>query len=106
MWDVHAELSSSFCMSYDFDDCADRSPPQTNVEPMDPHDLESVVILMELAAISLTQKPGDQFTREELLCEARRYSGDDINPSEEDMGIVLPFVRFLRKTPGKKYTLK
>ena len=87
-------------MPYDFDEALDKRPPQIEVEPLEPSDLESIVTLLSLAAILLTSGPGTTFTLEELLREARTM-GD---LSEEDVRIVLPELRFLKrvKTRGEE----
>lgn len=92
-------------MSYDFDDCADRHAPIIKMEPMDSHDLEAIVTLLEITAIMLTNKSGDQFTKEELVAEAHRISGRDFALHQVDVDIVFPFLKFLKKHPGKKYEL-
>lgn len=91
-------------MSYDSDDGLPLI--RLTIKAMDSRDLETIIMLLELAAISLTPTPDSQFTREELLREANAYGGDDISLHEIDVDIVLPMVKFLKKVPGKKYQLK
>ncbi len=77
--------------------------PQSN-------DLETIVTLMELAAINLTSEPGATFTFDQLLDQANVIGGGDIVIDRTDASIVLDKsvlgkLAFLRKE-GKALRLK
>jgi hypothetical protein len=91
-------------MSYDFEG-SDKSPPKVEITPWDPEDLEAIVTLLELAAITLTKDPEGSFTEEELLQEACEYCGGDFQPSDVDMKIVLSTATFLKRD-GARLSLK
>jgi len=61
-------------------------------------DLEFIVTCLELAAIHLTDKPGDVFTFEQMLKVAKQYDGGELD--EADARIVLANAGFLRRVPG------
>lgn len=84
-------------MAYDFDDCADRSPPHVDVEPMAADDLEHLVILLELGAITLTKAPDDSFTAEQLLAEAKKFAAPLAQPDDDDLRLVLRTSKFLAR---------
>ena len=88
-------------MSYDFDSIGDQSPPTPYIETSDRRDLEAIVTLLELAAICLTTGPNVTFTKAQLLAEARRLAGEDIELDESDVNIVLGKAGFLKKIGGK-----
>jgi len=88
-------------MSYDFGTAVDQSPPTPHIETADRRDLEAIVTLLELAAICLTTGPDSSFTKQQLLDEARRIGGDDIDLDENDVNIVLGKAGFLRKIGGR-----
>jgi hypothetical protein len=92
-------------MSYDFDGLPDRSAPMVTTPIPHPSDLESIVTLLEIAAITLTTKPGDTFTRGQLLAQARVVGGSDACIEDRDVAIVLPGMRCLVKV-GASYRLK
>lgn len=96
-------------MVYDFDDCEDKSPPRYHPsftsQPADPRDLETIVNLLEIAALSLTTATNVSFTKNELLCEAQAFGGE-IVLEERDVNIVLPHLGFLKKLPGKRLQLR
>lgn len=94
-------------MSYDFDGATDRSPPVLPpMPPPNPRDLEVIVSLLTLAAIELTPEPGRTFTFEQLLAAAQDYGGSEIVLERRDVEIVVPFLKFLRKEPGRRFSLK
>ena len=71
---------------------------------MQGNDLEAIVTLLELGAISLTNKEGDLFTEDELIKAAQQYEGDAIKLDINDVKIVLPFFRkVLGKRNGRYY---
>lgn len=94
-------------MVYDFDGVADHSPPiMTNYKPQ-PHDLETIVMLLELAAIFLTDAPGVQFTYDQLLIQARDLAGNDFVLEDTDAKIVFDNLRSVfRKEDNGHYSLK
>lgn len=73
--------------------------------PSHPKDLEAIVTLLEVAALSLTPEPDAAFTYEELLGEAQNLCGDEVQIDEKDVKIVLEKASFLRKGRGE-YRLK
>jgi hypothetical protein len=93
-------------MSYDFDGLSDHSAPAVPSFIPEPHDLEQIVLLLELGAIQLTPEPDTAFTFEELLAEAREVGGEDFRLEEADVRIVLPLMKSLKKLPGGRYSLK
>jgi hypothetical protein len=100
--DPHATRSP---MSYDFESPTDHIPTP-NITPSDHRDLEAIVTLLELAAIRLTTTPQSEFTAEELIAEARRLGGYEIELDEGDIKIVLGKAGFLKKIPGGRLRLK
>jgi hypothetical protein len=92
-------------MSYDFDDVADHSAPiMTNYKPQ-PHDLETIVVLLQLAAISLTPTPGTLFSYQELLIQARQLAGDFVL-EDTDAKIVFQGLSCFKKEKKKLFSLK
>jgi hypothetical protein len=92
-------------MSYDFDGCEDRSPPQVIDYVPAKHDLEVIVTCLELAAIFLTPGDGSTFTFEELFREAHALGGKEFDLSEKDVRIVLPGMKSIKKLPGRHLCL-
>ena len=68
-------------------------------------DLEAIVALLELAALTLTPSLGATFTQEELLREVREIGGDEIEIQDSDIKNVLGKAGFLRKEGGR-FSLK
>lgn len=68
-------------------------------------DLEAIVTLLEVAALSLTSEPGAVFTLEELLRQARNVAGSEVEIDERDVKIVLQKARFIETVAGG-YRLK
>ena len=68
-------------------------------------DLEAIVTLLELAAISLTSQPEDMFTADELYGEACRIGGEGVSLERADVDIVMDKAAFLKKE-RKKYRLR
>jgi len=91
-------------MAYDLQGAFDPIPSAA-VAPAHGTDLESIVTLLELAAIYLTTAPGVAFSFEALLDQARQIGGDDIEIRESDARIVLKKASFLKKQ-GPLYTLR
>ncbi len=93
-------------MSYDFEG-TDRSPPVVNSTYVpEKHDLEVIVMCLELAAIFLTPGDGSTFTYEELLAEAKALGGKEFDLDEKDVRIVLPFLKSIKKLPGRRLCMK
>jgi hypothetical protein len=69
-------------------------------------DLESIVVLLELAAVYLTTKPGKEFTIDQLIERAKDLGGGEVVIDDADAKIVLDKARFLKKLPGKKFVMK
>lgn len=90
-------------MAYDFD-TSPASPTVVSVpdlgERKNPKDLEAIVLVLELAAIRLTDKPGSTFSAAELLAAAHDLAGTD-TIEESDIKIVLGKAGFLRKSRNR-----
>lgn len=97
----HKPKPGRFPMSYDFETAVDQSPPTPFIESSDRRDLEAIVTILELASICLTTGPNATFTKQQLIDEARRLSGDGIDLDESDVNIVLGKAGFLRRMGGK-----
>lgn len=67
-----------------------------------PKDLESIVMGLEQAAISLSPRNDSTFTLGELFAEVQRYGDYD----EKDIRIILPYCTFLRKAPAGRMSLR
>jgi hypothetical protein len=93
-------------MSYDFDGLEDKSPPKVTDFKPDPKDLETIVTMLQLAAIWLTPTAGTIFTLSQLLDQIRQLCGDELIIDEKDIMIVLANSSFLKKEPGKRFSLK
>lgn len=91
-------------MSYDFEAAADREPPPIARPAAQGNDLEAIVTLLELSAMYLTSAPGVTFTVDDLLAKAYEISG--ITIAKSDANIVLAKAKFLRKEPGKRFSLR
>lgn len=93
-------------VSYDFDD-NDRSPPKVADYKPQPHDLEFIVTLIQLAAIYLTNQPGDLFSYQQLFDQAKELSDDDFELEEADFKIVFDNSgKFIKKESGGLFSLK
>ncbi len=71
----------------------------------DPQDLEALVTLLEVAALSLTRRSGDTFTAEQLIAEAREFCGKDFAAQDRDFLIALKGMTMLTKQ-GSFYCVK
>lgn len=90
-------------MSYDFDQTTQPSPNfqlPDHAARENPKDLESIVLILELAAIRLTDDPEATFTTAELLAVARELGGD-LLIEESDIKIVLGKAGFLKKVGNR-----
>ena len=72
----------------------------------DPRDLETIVSLMELAAISLTTMTNTTFTKDELFREAQAYGGAEVPLHRVDFDIVLSHAKFIRPVRGRRLRLR
>jgi len=68
-------------------------------------DLEAIVTLLEVAALTLTTEPNATFSFERLCDEARELGGDEVTINDRDVKIVLEKASFLEKM-GREYRLK
>jgi hypothetical protein len=93
-------------MSYDFDS-DDHSPPvMTNYVPQ-PHDLETIVTLIHLSAIFLTNAPGDQFTYQQLLDQFKELAGDDFIYNDIDVQIVFNNMgKSFKRQPDQHFSMR
>jgi hypothetical protein len=73
--------------------------------PRSPKDLGVIITLLEVAALSLTIGPGATFTLDQLIREARKFAGKEIELDERDIKIVLRKRTFLEKI-GHEYRLR
>jgi hypothetical protein len=94
-------LKRSVAMSYDLDLVPNGVSPAPIITPSDPRDLEAIMILLELAAISLTEDPDSSFSMEQLLERAREIGGSAVRVDENDLKIVLGKAGFLKKEGGR-----
>jgi len=65
-------------------------------EPVGSKDLETLVTLLEVAALSLSESPTSTFSRDELIQEARLMAGADFEIDDRDAKIVLEKATFVR----------
>jgi hypothetical protein len=93
--------AGSEAMSYDLDLVPTGITPVPTISPANPRDLEAIMTLLELAAISLTEGPDSSFTSEELLNRARELGGSEVQIIETDVKIVLGKAGFLKKEGGR-----
>lgn len=98
--DAHSEITA---MAYDlevgqerFTSHAGQRNRLTNANTKS-KDLETIVTLLEVAALSLTNEPGATFTLEDLIREARLIGGEEIDLEERDIKIVMKKSSFIRK---------
>jgi hypothetical protein len=93
----------SDAMAYDVDIAEERFAVEgghrhrVQNAPVQPRDLETILTILEVAALSLTKTPDATFTRKQLIKEARTIGGDEIDLREEDIMIVLQKQGFLEK---------
>ena len=64
-------------------------------------DLEAIVTLLEVAALTLTTEPGGTFTFEELVHEARAIGGDEVKLDDRDIKIVMEKANFVERRGGE-----
>ena len=88
-------------MSYDVDPSAPVVPVASSpVQTADSRDLETLVILLEMAALSLWTLESDTFTREALVNRAREYAGPGLVLRDIDLDLVIDSAGFLKKVRG------
>jgi hypothetical protein len=98
-------------MAYDLDVAQERfiaeggQRVRVSNTPANARDLETILTLLEVAALSLTNVSGATFTHDQLLREARKLGGPGIDLRDEDVGIVLKKQGFLQRS-GKELSLR
>lgn len=70
-----------------------------------PRDLETILTVLEIAAMSLTKTPEATFTPAQLIKEAKEIGGDEVGVREDDIKIVLEKQGFLYRV-GKELRLR
>lgn len=100
------DLTTRAAMSYDFEIASDRLPPKAEIEKTEPGDLETIVTLLELAAVMLTKGPDSTFTVDALLQQAQALAGGEVVLNEDDVKNVLGKAGFLKKLKGGSLALK
>lgn len=94
-------------MSYDLQSVpvSDREPPEPRITNAGATDLEAIMTLIELAAISLTEDEDSDFTIEQLIEQARELAGDDFQLVEGDVKLVVKTLLakngFLKRKKGR-----
>ena len=94
-------------MAYDFEVGQERysytaeQPAQLRNSRAFSKDLEAIVTLLEVAALSLTTEPDKAFTLEELVREARAIGGEEIELDDRDIKIVMEKVSFIEHVGGE-----
>ena len=84
-------------------DSGNQAPPK---EPCPySRDLDTIVTTLELAALSLTTKPGATFTREKLMSKAHEFVGPEIRLRDEDVDLVIKKQGPVKRS-GKKLCLR
>jgi hypothetical protein len=86
-------------------DASEEAPILRNA-PILTRDLEAIVTLLEVAAISLTNTPDATFSRGELISEAREIAGTGIEFDERDVDVVLEKATFVKAIKGKQFVLR
>lgn len=69
-------------------------------------DLETIVSLVEIAAIGLTTVSKRTFTRDELLREVRECAGSDMVLHDIDFDLVMPGMRWLKRERGTQWSIR
>lgn len=98
-------------MPFDIDDeryapRIEQQPLQRSNAPTKDTDLESLVTLLEVAALSLTDKPDATFTREQLVFEMRSLAGAGVEIDDRDVSNVFDKASFIQPVRGKQLRLK
>ena len=98
-------------MAYDVDVAQERYAIEegrrrrVDSTPAQASDLETIVTVLEVAALSLTTEPGATFSREHLIEEAHKLSGEKVDLQDEDIKIVLSKQGFLKRV-GKELCMR
>ena len=98
-------------MAYDVDVAQERYAIEegrrrrVDSTPAQASDLETIVTVLEVAALSLTSEPGATFSREHLIEEAHKLSGEKVDLQDEDIKIVLSKQGFLKRV-GKELCMR
>jgi hypothetical protein len=103
----------SKAMSYDVDISDERFVVQgthrqrqtKNTPPIQGRDLETILTVLEIAAMSLTKTPDSTFTSADLIREAKKIAGEKIDIREDDIAIVMSKQGFLTKV-GRELRLR
>ena len=105
-------------MSYDFDVSPDLIPSKAAVHvkgtnrvkvkasPTRIDDLEAIVLLLELAAMALSDKSTTSFTTAQLYKEACTIAGNDATIDVEDVQIIVDNATFLKRERKNVFTLR
>lgn len=64
-------------------------------------DQEAILTLLEVAALSLTERPDATFTLDDLIRQAQELGGDEVAIAREDAEVVLEKANFVERV-GKK----
>lgn len=83
-----------------------NSPPVHSKPAVNSRDLEAIVSLLEIGALSLTPVAGREFTREELIAEAQKIAGPDFDLHEVDCDIVLTGMGYMLRKKSGKYSVR
>jgi hypothetical protein len=83
----------------------DQDSSHLKNEPVASKDLEALVTLLEVAALSLSETPESTFSRDELIQEARAMAGSEFEIDERDAKIVLEKATFIRG-PAREMRLR
>lgn len=85
---------------------SDKENDQYTNELTVSRDLEALVTLLELAALSLTESPAATFSFDDLLLEAQELAGDEMNIERSDVEIVLDKARFVKNISANVLRLR
>ena len=109
---LNLETTEESSMAYDMDIRNQRYDQDPNGrlrlsnEPVPSKDLEALVTLLEVAALSLTTSQDTTFTYEELFNEAREYAGDQFDLDKKDVNIILEKASFIKKLSQHEFCLR
>jgi hypothetical protein len=84
-----------------------NGPPIVSTYVPHSRDLETIVTLLEIAAIDLTPAPGAEFAFEDLIQKANELGGGEVVLDPVDVEIVKPHLGFLlERRAGNRYRLR
>ena len=69
-------------------------------------DLETLVSLVEIAAIGLTTVNKRTFMRDELLREVRVCASPEMVLHDIDLDLAMPGMRWLKRERGKQWSIR